>query len=113
MRYFEEVNIYVVSLDDDGSRMQLRAVDGIAPATGCSVEWDMEDPAGATQNPDGRPGSFRDPCSMAVWFVTGDALAGTSQPMRTFHITQPPPEDAQGRRIVEVEVIGRPNPLEE
>ena len=101
----------MIALDDDGSRKELRALDARAPATGCTIELDPDDPRGEVRNPLGRPGSFSDTCSQAVWYLTGDALDRTSAPLRTFRITQPPPEDARGRRIVEVEVIGRADPL--
>ena len=111
LRSFPEANIHVIALDDDGSRKELRALDARAPATGCTIELDPDDPRGEVRNPLGRPGSFSDTCSQAVWYLTGDALDRTSAPLRTFRITQPPPEDARGLRIVEVEVIGRADPL--
>ena len=113
VRYLPQVNVYVVVLDDDGAAKQLRALDGIAPATGCSIRLNADDARGSDRNPEGQPGSFSDPCSPAVWYLTGDALERSSNPLRDFHITKPLPVDAAGRRIVEVEVIGRPNPAEQ
>ena len=109
-RYFPQARIYVIALDETEGAKNLRAIDAIAPSgTGCIVELDAEDERGSVANPLGVPGVFRDSCSQAVWYLTGDALERTSQPLRTFHITRPPPTNAQGERIVEVEVIGRPN----
>jgi hypothetical protein len=113
-RFFPQARIYVVALDEAEGAKNLRALDAIAPiGTGCVVELDPDDPRGAERNPLGRPGVLNDSCSQAVWYLTGDALERTSRPLRTFHITQPPPENEDGRRIVEVEVIGRPNLAEE
>lgn len=109
-RWFPQARIFVIALDEAEGAKNLRAIDAIAPVgTGCVVELDLEDERGSVRNPLGRPGSLKDTCSQAVWYLTGDALERTSQPLRTFHITRPPPTNAEGQRIVEVEVIGRPN----
>lgn len=109
-RYFPQARIFVIALDEVEGAKNLRALDAIAPiGTGCVVELDLEDPRGSARNPRGIPGVLTDTCSQGVWYLTGDALERTSEPLRTFHITQPPPEGEDGRRIVEVEVIGRPN----
>ena len=109
-RWFPQARIFVIALDEAEGAKNLRAIDAIAPVgTGCVVELQPEDPRGAAQNPRGRPGVLADACSQAVWYLTGDALARTSQPLRTFHITRPLPTNEQGQHIVEVEVIGRPN----
>ena len=109
-RWFPQARIYVIALDEAEGAKNLRAIDAIAPSgTGCVVELVADDERGAIANPRGRPGVFRDSCSQAVWHLTGDALERTSEPLRTFHITRPPPTNAAGERIVEVEVIGRPN----
>ncbi len=109
-RYFPQARIYVIALDEAAGAKNLRALDAIAPVgTGCVVELDPEDERGTARNPQRRPGVFKDTCSQAVWYLTGDALERTSHPMRTFHITRPPPTNVEGERIVEVEVIGRPN----
>ena len=100
----------VVALDEAEGAKNLRALDAIAPiGTGCVVELDAADPRGAAGNPLGLPGVLTDRCSQAAWYLTGNALERTSEPLRTFHITRPPPAGGDGRRIVEVEVIGRPN----
>ena len=109
-RYFPQARIYVVALDEAEGAKNLRALDAIAPiGTGCVVELDAEDARGAEGNPRGLPGVLTDRCSRAAWYLTGNALERTSEPLRTFHITRPPPAGEDGRRIVEVEVIGRPN----
>lgn len=109
-RWFPQARIFVIALDEAEGAKNLRAIDAISPVgTGCVVDLDPEDERGASQNPLGRPGVLTDSCSQAVWYLTGDALERTSQPLRTFHITRPPPTNEQGKRIVEVEVIGRPN----
>lgn len=109
-RYFPQARIYVIALDETEGAKNLRAIDAIAPVgTGCVVELQPEDPRGAAENPRGRPGVLADACSQAVWYLNGNALARTSQPLRTFHITRPLPINEDGKHIVEVEVIGRPN----
>ena len=109
-RYFPQARIYVVALDEAEGAKNLRALDAIAPiGTGCVVELDASDTRGAAGNPLGLPGVLTDRCSQAAWYLTGNALERTSEPLRTFHITRPPPAGGDGRRIVEVEVIGRPN----
>lgn len=109
-RYFPQARIYVIALDEVEGAKNLRALDAISPSgTGCVVDLDPEDARGSLENPRGRPGALKDSCSQAVWYLNGNALARTSQPLRTFHITQPPPANEDGQAIVEVEVIGRPN----
>ena len=111
-RFFPSVRIYVIALDDDGSRKMMRAIDAIAPGTGCTAELRPDDEAGRAHNPLGKPGVYRDNCSRSAWALGGAAIAGTSSPLRTFRITRPLPEDEQGRLLIEVEVIGRPDPSE-
>jgi hypothetical protein len=114
LRYFPQARIYVIALDEDPGAKNLRALDALSPhGTRCVIESDPKDVRGAERNPRREPGVFKDPCSQAVWYLTGDALTRTSQPLETFHITQPPPHGADGRLIVEVEVIGRPNLAED
>ena len=109
-RWFPQARIFVIALDEVDGAKNLRALDAIAPSgTGCVIDYVPDDKRGALQNPLGRPGVFKDSCSQAVWYLTGDALERTSHPLRTFHITRPIPTNVQGQRIVEVEVIGRPN----
>ena len=109
-RWFPGARIFVIALDDDGSRKRIRALDAIARGTGCTVELRPGDPRGASSNPRGRAGVYADPCSGGVWALDGAAIAGSSSPLRTFRVTRPQPEDAQGRPLIEVEVIGRPDP---
>lgn len=136
-RYFPQARIFVISLDEapveglgqvkregcppvgtaqgegtDGPNLakELRALDAISPSgTGCVIEFVPDDPRGAVLNPLGRPGVYVDHCSQAVWYLNGDALARTTQPLHAFQITRPLPTNAQCEPIVEVEVIGRPN----
>ena len=108
--WFPEARIFVIAVDDDGERKMIRALDAIARGTGCTIELHADDPRGAARNPRGRNGVYTDPCSTAVWALSGDAIAGTASPMRTFRITRPQPVDAQDRPLIEVEVIGRPEP---
>lgn len=111
-QWFPSVRLFVIALDDDGARKMVLALDAIAPGTGCTIKLDPDDERGTARNPLERSGSYSDPCSRAVWYLSGDALAGTSSPLRTFRITRPLPEDEQGRPLIEVEVIGRPDPSE-
>lgn len=110
--YFPEVRLFVIALDDDGERKQVRALDAIARGTGCTIDLRPDDPRGTAYNPGGRSGVYIDPCSGGVWGLGGDAISGTTSPMRTFRITRPQPVDAQNRPLIEVEVIGRPDPSE-
>ena len=136
-RYFPQARIFVISLDEEpveglgqirrdecpsagaaqGSAdesqnlaKELRALDAISPSgTGCVIEFVPDDPRGMVLNPLGRPGVYVDHCSQAVWYLNGDALARTTQPLHAFQVTRPLPTNAQCEAIVEVEVIGRPN----
>lgn len=98
---FEEPGLYVYGLDDG----RLRVLDGVVRATGCRVHWLPEDRRAESANPDHVPGAFLDPCSGAIWAIDGDAVAGTSSPLRTFIASVS--EDASGVLHVYVEVIGR------
>lgn len=108
--FFPSVRLYVIALDDDGSNRMIVALDAIARGTGCTVALDPEDPRGTTRNPLGRAGTYSDPCSRGVWALDGSAIDGASRPLRSFRITRPQPTDAQGLPLIEVEVIGRPDP---
>ncbi len=108
--WFPEVRIFVIAVDDDGERKLIRALDAIARGTGCTIELRPDDPRGAARNPLGRDGVYTDPCSAGVWALGGEAIDGTASPLRTFRITRPQPVDAQDRPLIEVEVIGRPEP---
>ncbi len=136
-RYFPQARIFVISLDEepveglgqvrrdecaqagaaqggstDGPNLakELRALDAISPSgTGCVIEFVPDDPRGTVLNPLGKPGVYVDHCSQAVWYLNGDALARTTQALHAFQITRPLPINPQCERIVEVEVIGRPN----
>ena len=103
-----EIAMFVVILDEAPGAARFRVVDGLTRSTGCSVRFDPLDMRFANRNPNGKPGSFTDPCSGAVWVTTGDAVSGTSQPLRTPAFI--PHTDAEGRVILNIEVIGRPDP---
>lgn len=98
---FEEAGVYVYGLEDG----RLRALDGVVRATGCRVRWLPDDKRTESANPGHRSGAFLDPCSGAIWAVDGDALSGTSEPLRTFIASVS--EDARGVLHVYIEVIGR------
>ena len=101
---FAEIDVYVVGLADG----RLRAVDGIVRASHCAVRWLPDEERTLSANPLQRPGGFLDPCSGALWAITGDAVSGTVEPLRTFQITYR--RDGDGMQHVLVEVIGRPSP---
>jgi hypothetical protein len=96
---FPDVNLYLVGLEDG----RLRAVDGRVESSGCNVELLPGDTRGLARNPNGTPGVLEDPCSGAIWSVDGDAISGTSEPLRTpnFSIAL----DDEGVRHVYIEVI--------
>ncbi len=102
----DEFDIYLVGLADG----RIRALDGIVEESGCAVEFRPDDPRGSARNPRGVTGAFVDPCSGAVWAITGDALSAPwpLEPLRTPRVTFPEFED--GERHVLIEVIGRPRP---
>lgn len=108
--FFPSARIYVIALDDDGAKKKVRALDAIARGTGCTVALDHEDLRGAIHNPLSRNGTYKDPCSGGVWALNGTAITGTSSPLRTFRITRPQPTATNGDPLIEIEVIGRPNP---
>ena len=77
---FEEPGLYVFGREDG----QLRILDGLVRLTGCRAQWLPDDPRARSANPDGASGTFADPCSEALWAMTGSAIAGTEEPLRTF-----------------------------
>ena len=106
VKALDQIDIYVVGLADG----RIRALDGIVEENGCAVEFRPDDPRGSARNPGGVAGAFVDPCSDAVWAITGDALSAPwpLEPLRTPRVTFPEFED--GARHVLIEVIGRPRP---
>ena len=102
----EQFDLYLVGLANG----RIRALDGIVEESGCAVEFRPDDPRGSGRNPLGMAGAFVDPCSGAVWAITGDALSAPwpLEPLRTPRVTFPEFED--GERHVLIEVIGRPRP---
>lgn len=106
VKALEQLDIYLVGLADG----RIRALDGIVEENGCAVEFRPDDQRGSAHNPSGVAGAFVDPCSGAVWAITGDALTAPwpLEPLRTPRVTFPEFED--GTRHVLIEVIGRPRP---
>ena len=98
---FGEPGIYIYGLESG----QIRVIDGVVRTTGCRVEWLPDDRRDATDNPGQLPGAFVDPCSDALWAIDGDAIDGTSEPLRTFVYTARAAED--GAIHIYVELIGR------
>jgi hypothetical protein len=101
---FEQFDVYVVGLANG----RVRAIDGIVRANRCAIRWLPDDQRALSLNPLGRPGAFADRCSDALWAITGDAVSGTSDPLRTFQVTFR--RDEAGVQHVQVEVIGRATP---
>ena len=101
---FEQFDVYVVGLANG----RVRAIDGIVRANRCAVRWLADDQRALSLNPLGRSGAFADSCSDAVWAITGDAVSGTSDPLRTFQVTFR--RDEAGVQHAHVEVIGRGTP---
>ncbi len=96
---FPEEAIYVVGLEDG----RLRAIDGQVESSGCAVRYLPEDDRGRPRNPRGVAGAFEDPCSGALWAVTGDALAGADEPLRTPFVLVGTADD--GLQHVSVELV--------
>jgi hypothetical protein len=98
---FDEPGFYVYGLQSG----QIRVIDGVVRATGCRVEWLPDDRRTTADNSGQVPGAFVDPCSDALWAIDGDAIDGTSEPLRTFVYTARAAED--GTMHIFVELIGR------
>lgn len=90
--------IYVVGLADG----RLRALDGRVESSGCSVRYLPDDERGRARNPRGVTGLFEDPCTGALWAVTGDALPGGLEPLRTRFVLIATGEDGVQHVTVEV-----------
>ncbi len=99
---FPEIDLYIYGLDNG----IVRALDGRVESSGCSVRWLPGDRRGLARNPGSLPGAFEDPCSGAVWSVEGNAISGTSEPLRTPQVTFVP--NADGKLHVRVELINHP-----
>lgn len=80
---FEELDLYVIGLEDG----RIRAVDGRLENSACTVNYLPDDPRGRSHNPTGTTGVLEDSCGGAVWALTGDAISGTNEPLRTPQIT--------------------------
>jgi len=98
---FPEVDVYLLGLADG----RVRALDGVVRASGCSVRWLADDQRPREADSRRGPGAFLDPCTGAVWAATGDAISGTSEPLRTFRVTFQQGED--GVQHMYVDVVGR------
>ena len=96
---FEDLALYVIGLEDG----RIRAVDGRLDGTDCRVTYLPDDLRGRVKNPERIPGVLEDPCSEAVWAMTGDAISGTNRPLRTPQITFK--RDDAGDLHVWVEII--------
>ena len=75
---YPERDLYLVGLESGA----IRAIDGRVEG-GCRVRWLPEDARGSARNPAGLPGVFEDPCTQALWSFEGNAISGTSRPLRT------------------------------
>lgn len=106
VRAFPELDLYLVGMGNG----TIRAVDGRIASNGCRARWEPEAQPTIAQNPAGRPGAFLDPCSGAVWAMTGNQVVspGTPEPLRTFIVRYDTLED--GRQHVFVELVGRDPP---
>ncbi len=80
---FPEVDLYVIGLEDG----RIRAVDGRLDGTECSVTYLPDDARGQTRNPNGVTGALEDACTGGVWAMTGDAISGADEPLRTPLVT--------------------------
>ncbi len=101
--YLPDEQIYVVGLADG----RLRAVDGEVASSRCAVRYLPADERGRVQNPLGTAGVFEDPCTGAAWAVTGDALGGGSEPLRTRFVWITTAEDGVQHVFVEVADLDR------
>ena len=96
---FQELDLYVMGLEDG----RIRAVDGRLENSDCTVDYLPDDPRGRSRNPNGTTGVLTDSCGGGVWAMTGDAISGTNEPLRTPQITFRRADD--GLLHVWVEVI--------
>ena len=92
---YPEQHLYMVGMPDG----RLRALDGRVQGNDCKVDWLPDDPRGAVRNPEGLPGIYRDPCSGAIWSFEGNAISGTSQPLRTPEVTPIPAADGRPEHV--------------
>lgn len=96
---FPEEEIYVIGMADG----RLRAIDGRVESSGCSVRHLTNDERGRSRNPLGAAGAFEDPCTGALWAVTGDALSSAEEPLRTPFVLIGTADD--GLQHVRVELV--------
>ncbi len=95
-----EDNLYLIGMDDG----RIRALDMRNQQTDCIVEWIADDDRGRAHNPDGQPGVFQDPCSLAVWSMVGNAISGSNVALKTPAVAVRP-EGEGGEMRVFVEMI--------
>ncbi len=99
---FPQYALYLVGMPDG----RIRAIDTRVESSGCTAVWHPDDPRGASDNPNHEPGVFIDPCSGGVWSMVGDALSGSSTPLRTPQVSHT--TGADGHDHVLVEAINNP-----
>jgi hypothetical protein len=80
---FPELDLYVIGMADG----RIRAVDGRLEGTECSVTYLPDDARGRSRNPNGVMGALEDVCTGGVWAMTGDAISGAEEPLRTPLVT--------------------------
>lgn len=102
MNAFPEIDLYLFGLDSGA----IRALDGRVEASGCRVVWLPEDPRARGRNPGAMLGAFEDLCSGAIWSVEGNAVSGSTEPLRTPRVSFLP--NADGRLHVTVELVNHP-----
>jgi hypothetical protein len=99
---FPQYQLYLIGMEDG----TIRAIDARVEADGCVADWRPDDPRGTADNPGHAPGAFVDPCGPGVWSAVGDAVSGTSTPLRTPQVSGQ--QGADGRQHVMVEMINNP-----
>jgi hypothetical protein len=80
---FPELDLYVIGMEDG----RIRAIDGRLDGTECSVTYLPDDARGRSRNPNGVTGALEDACTGGVWAMTGDAISGADEPLRTPLVT--------------------------
>ena len=99
---FPDEHLYLVGLEDG----RLRVVDGRVEFSGCNVDYHPDDPRGVAHNPNAIPGVLEDPCSGAVWSVSGNAIARVDEPLRTPQFSFETNDDGVRHMLIEVISVG-------